>query len=312
MIESITIKNFESHKNTKLDLHPGVNVIVGESDHGKSSIMRALNLLVNNRPSGNEFIRDGEINAVVKVKIDNHIIKRKKGKENLYYLDGKKFKISSDRTVPEKIAKILNISDFNLQKQLDSHFLLSESSAEVARYFNKIVKLDVIDSSSKKIIQRITNDTRKFKEAKVERKELRKSVKEYDWLVGAEDKLRKLELTERSISKTANQIREIDALITEIKLIKKEREKLLKFSKAKPIVNKLIALSNKIKKEEREYDELSDLIIDIEWISERIQKKKKEKKTLEKQFKELMPNVCPLCNQEVKNGTNSKRDKENV
>lgn len=301
MIESIVIKNFESHKNTKLDLHPGVNVIVGESDHGKSSIMRALNLLVNNRPSGDEFIRDGETNTIVKIKIDNHIIKRKKGKENLYYLDGKEFKISSNRTVPEKIAKILNISDFNLQKQLDSHFLLSESSAEVARYFNKIVKLDVIDKSLKNIIQRINSDRRKAAEAKEKSVELKSSIKEYDWLVGAEDKLRKLELTEKSISKTANQIREIDALITEIELIKKEREKLLNFSKAKPIVNKLITLSNEIEKEERKYDELSALIYSIEHTSEEIQKKKKEKKVLEKQFKELMPNVCPLCSQEIKN-----------
>jgi exonuclease SbcC len=42
MIKSIKIQNFETHIKTHLDLHPGVNVIVGESDEGKSGIIRSI------------------------------------------------------------------------------------------------------------------------------------------------------------------------------------------------------------------------------------------------------------------------------
>jgi DNA repair ATPase RecN len=40
MISHINIENVLSHKSTDIELHEGVNVFVGESDAGKSSIIR--------------------------------------------------------------------------------------------------------------------------------------------------------------------------------------------------------------------------------------------------------------------------------
>ena len=45
MIKSLSVKNFQSHKDTKLDLSIGVNTIVGLSDSGKSGFIRALKAL---------------------------------------------------------------------------------------------------------------------------------------------------------------------------------------------------------------------------------------------------------------------------
>ena len=42
MINSIKIQNFQSHKNTTIKLKPGVNIITGSSDCGKSVDIRAL------------------------------------------------------------------------------------------------------------------------------------------------------------------------------------------------------------------------------------------------------------------------------
>ena len=56
MIDKISIKNFQSHPNTELELDPGINVITGSSDNGKTSIFRALYWIIYNRPSGNSFI----------------------------------------------------------------------------------------------------------------------------------------------------------------------------------------------------------------------------------------------------------------
>jgi len=55
LIRSLEIENFQSHELTKLDLHKGLNVIVGPSDQGKSALIRALRWLCYNEPKGTDF-----------------------------------------------------------------------------------------------------------------------------------------------------------------------------------------------------------------------------------------------------------------
>ena len=55
MLKSISIKNYQSHKETDLTFNEGVNVITGTSDSGKTAILRSLSWLINNRPSGDAF-----------------------------------------------------------------------------------------------------------------------------------------------------------------------------------------------------------------------------------------------------------------
>ena len=57
MIESISINNFQSHKATRLKLAPTVNTLQGNSDCGKSAVMRAINWLLFN-PAGDYFVSD--------------------------------------------------------------------------------------------------------------------------------------------------------------------------------------------------------------------------------------------------------------
>jgi len=47
MINSLTIQNFQSHKNTTLEFDNGINIIIGQSDSGKTAIIRALNWVIN-------------------------------------------------------------------------------------------------------------------------------------------------------------------------------------------------------------------------------------------------------------------------
>ena len=56
MITKIEIKNFQSHKNTVLEFDKGVNVICGESDNGKSAVIRAIRWVVENYPQGTDKI----------------------------------------------------------------------------------------------------------------------------------------------------------------------------------------------------------------------------------------------------------------
>lgn len=55
-ISELRIAAFQSHADTRLTFAPGLNVITGPSDSGKSAVLRALWWLFYNEPKGAEFI----------------------------------------------------------------------------------------------------------------------------------------------------------------------------------------------------------------------------------------------------------------
>lgn len=56
-IKSVHIENFESHKDTLVELSPGFNIFTGSSNCGKSSFIRAVRWACFNEPTGEKFIR---------------------------------------------------------------------------------------------------------------------------------------------------------------------------------------------------------------------------------------------------------------
>ena len=82
----LKIQNFQSHKKTILRLHSGMNAIIGDSDVGKSSIIRAATLVLANKPSGDSFQSNfTDKDTVVEIKLNDDegtTITRIKGKDN--------------------------------------------------------------------------------------------------------------------------------------------------------------------------------------------------------------------------------------
>jgi len=151
MIEKLQIKNFQRHSKLDIDFDECVTTIVGPSDRGKSSVIRALRWIIQNKPAGADFIKENTEQAAARIFIDGHIVARIKGKKNSYKLDKNKPLYAFGTNVPENIASLLNISDINFQQQHDKPFWFSETSGEVSRQLNKIINLEVIDSTLSKL-----------------------------------------------------------------------------------------------------------------------------------------------------------------
>lgn len=150
MLQSVTLKNFQSHKNSKLNFDKGVNVIVGTSDSGKSAILRALNSCIYGElPNTYRTYNSDETEVSIDVS-DKTVTRRRGDKTNEYQVNNSFYK-ALNRTVPEDIVNLFNMNDINIQYQLDGPFLLSETPGEVAKRLNKTVNLDIIDSSTKQI-----------------------------------------------------------------------------------------------------------------------------------------------------------------
>lgn len=187
MIRKMLIQGFQAHEKLMLKFTPGVNIIVGRTDVGKSSIIRALSWALRNTPKGDFFIRDDKCS--VKVDINGKTVTRSRGKAlNTYHL-GKEEYVAFGHDVPEPIQKVVNISDVNFQGQHDTAFWFGESKAEVNRRLNDIVNLGIIDST----LSRVNNTLRNLKSKKdvVEERieEAATYVEEWGWLHGFYEKL---------------------------------------------------------------------------------------------------------------------------
>jgi len=180
-IKQLCISNFQSHKETVLDLHPGVNILSGSSDCGKTAVIRALRWLVLNRPSGDAFRSRWGGDTEVKVVLDDgtEIVRSKIKRENTYRLNDKIYKALGTE-VPESIVEKLNISSLSWQSQMDAPFLLSESSGEVSRVLNEIADLEKIDVATSNINRMFRDSQASFSALEVEIQDTETELTQYD------------------------------------------------------------------------------------------------------------------------------------
>ena len=264
MINQIQIKNFQSHKDTILTFSPGVNVITGSSDHGKSAIIKALRWLIWNKPSGDDFRSHWGGDTEVTAKLEDGVVvsRIKKGSENLYKVDNLSF-TAFGASVPEEVEKILNLTDINLQQQLNLPFLLTETPGNVAKHFNRVAKIDKINKTEKKINSEISqiNLTIGKHEDDIQKYEL--ELKELPNLEKIEIKLEILEKMERKRNTLSKNISDLRVLIRHINVVDSEiieDSKLLTFEKK---IDQLIAKTNERDSIEDDMSRLDSLMTDI-------------------------------------------------
>lgn len=257
MLKSLIIRNFQSHRKSILHFSKGVNVIIGKTDSGKSAIIRALRLVMTNTPNGDAFRSYWGGETMVSLSLwDKELpIKRIRGAQNKYVLGEQTF-TGIGTTVPEPISKILNISDINMQAQLDSHFLLSNNSGEVARFFNKVARLDKIDSGQKNIrssIRAIEKDIA-YNEQTI--KENNEKIQAYNYIykaeVHVEDLVSQSEKLKKRIQRRANLLNMIAALSN----IEKQLSELQPWQELEERVSALLAVYDKLDKAKRQKEEL--------------------------------------------------------
>jgi len=164
MITKLTIENFQSHKRTEIEFSPGVTVLVGESDVGKSAVVRVLRWLFLNEPRGAGFMRQGAAHCKASLLYGNGtVVERFRNRErNLYAVtspDGTREIFEGFGTdVPEEVLSVtgvrkLSVGDVsfapNIAGQLEAPFLLSEPGSTAALLLGTLSKADVFDAALK-------------------------------------------------------------------------------------------------------------------------------------------------------------------
>ncbi len=304
MLKQIQINNFQSHKDTTLDLHKGVNVFIGNSDSGKSAIIRACRWVFTNKPLGDFFRSHWGGDTSVDITLDDKtVISREKGKNNQYIVSAnnqspKELKAPGS-DVPELVKKYLNMDDINIQYQLDSPFLLSSTAGEVAKYLNQVVNLEKIDTALSRVQswKKTTNDKIKNKTLDLEQKE--KNLIQYDYLKDFEKDLKNLE----NKQKTFTQLKEkYTSLYSAVKQVESLQEELKNNKKKYPTIKEIDAFIKKSETLEalkESYEDLNDKINKVITLQKNLERISTEKKQKEIQYKKIVPDTCPLCNQRM-------------
>lgn len=142
MLRSLTLKNFQAWPAVELELSP-ITVIIGETNAGKSSLLRGLACALFNSMEGQGMVRQGATVAEVTVLTDDdHTIVWSRGTSvNRYTLDGQLYD-KPGRTVPLPVREALQIHELEFDgevvrlqwaPQMDAPFLLADSGAKATR-----------------------------------------------------------------------------------------------------------------------------------------------------------------------------------
>lgn len=274
MINSIKIQNFQSHKDTQLEFHPGVNIIVGSTDSGKSAIIRALRFVVWNKPQGEGFRSHWGGDTEVVVETEEVWVTRMKSKTKSSYAihypvdTGKEPTIykAFGADVPDEIEAVFNMSEINLQSQLDSPFLLSDTAGEVAKHFNRIAHIEKIDQATKKVKSKIQNLTNTIvhKKQEIERQEL--DLSEYEYLDKMEIEVEGVEEMESKNKALRNRRRGLLSLVDDVHAIQSREQQLESLLELEVLVLRVEGLYNDQKQVVAQFEALDAHLHELEGL----------------------------------------------
>ena len=222
MIKKLVLSHFQCHKKKSIEFDPGVNIIGGPSDTGKSSIIRALKWVIFNKPAGDSFRRHGSKRTVAKLFTDEHtIIRTKTNSINTYELDGATLK-SFGTAPPPEVEEAIQLSPINFQEQHDSPFMLSETAGECGRMLNKMVDLEVIDRALKnlnRLLSKTKNDENYNKE---HLNELKERLSKYDFLGDMRDALNDLQEKKADIDRIKMNMNSLSLITEELSVVEEK------------------------------------------------------------------------------------------
>lgn len=343
MLKRIEIQNFQSHKNTILNLHKGVNVFVGDSDCGKSALLRSLRWAIENKSESSSIIRYGEKSVSVSLVFDDATVTRSRDNSgNVYELTSGKntetFKAFKTE-IPQAVNEALNLSDINLQSQLEAPFLLSQSGGEVAKVLNSSVNLSIIHESLSNIKKEVFRNNQEIVSTQAQITETEEALEGFSYLAGLEKKIKayeskakeKIELETQitelyktlkkaqqhqtdidSFSELPKAEKKVDSILADIEAhseLYDKRVQLNKIIKQSEISEYTIAFSECLLELEgnvNEILEVTDGIVKLEKAiktlirtSDSVEGYEEEIGKLETEYIEEAPDTCPLCGHEM-------------
>lgn len=152
----VKIKNYQAIKDAELQFEPGITVIVGNSNNGKSSIIRAIEAAINNK-GGNSFINYDATECSVEIEdLNNKVIwvKSKRAGKSSYELNGTELNKIGQKQLDE-VGELLNMPEIiinndkirlNFWKQMDFPFLVGKTPYQLFDFISRSKEQELMSS----------------------------------------------------------------------------------------------------------------------------------------------------------------------
>jgi len=300
-LKSIELRNFQKHGRIKIDLDPKITTIVGPSDEGKSSIVRAARFVIANQPSGNAFITDGKKKTTVTMSFGKSFVKRVKGlnRENKYVIRHRRKKHILESfgrgVVPDEVQALLRLSpEINIQQQHDAPFWLHLSPPEVSRQLNKIVNIDQMDVAMSKVASIIRESNSKLSVIEERITEHTKRKKQLDFTVDAKKSFDNILQISKNLQTIQEDIEKLKGFVSDIKEQKGKID-----TKSIPSTSHIESAMQTSDKLNRTYNQLQSLVSQAVASEKRVSETKAIVTKLKSELKAI-GEICPTCGQRIK------------
>jgi len=193
-ISRIKVQGYQALKN--VDFTFGMfTVILGESNVGKSSLIRAVQALVNNE-TGNSFITRGCKKAVVEINFYGGamVVRWEKGKSAEYLIvdmdgnDSQKYSKVGGQ-VPDEVVALTRLSTIdlgggikfapNFHSQFDTPFLMDESAPRIAKILGELSGVNLLYKAIAEANLRVRRNSGDLNRYREELEEKREKIKDF-------------------------------------------------------------------------------------------------------------------------------------
>lgn len=296
MLRKIELWNFECHKHSVIDnLHDGLNLVYGDSDSGKTSIIRALKLVAYNDfdPAS---VRTGKKNCKVRVETDRGWVEVERGKKNIWTTcanggQPEVFEKIGKNVLPQA-ASILGLHmtklgdmtlPVNIMDQDEGHFMLNQLGGDNASGSMRAQIVDEISGLSgiEGLIKDVSLDRHRFgrqvKELEDKAKALRetmhskKALKEEEELLDRVDSLiREKILKESRIEELAKIYEERHAVAEEVGELESRLSGMPNTKLIKAVISKGEELFGRVSRVRPLIEDYRSSLEDVEKVERRI------------------------------------------
>lgn len=306
IIERLAMKNFKSHRDTKLEFNTGISIIMGGNGAGKSSILEAVSFALFKQHSGKkieQLITIGQNKMSVEITFTSNgrkyrVLRERsknssKAKIEIGDKDGFQSLSSGDKQVTEEVQGLLEMDgDLFLNavyvRQGEIANLVDKTPAEKKQVIGKLLGIESLEKAWKNMLSLMNN----YEMQKVKLEGKLESLEDLNDEINS--KKAEMELIHQKIEKISLKVKKTD---DELVIISKEKDSLDEdrslFEKA---VNSIESKKSFLEKLKKDHDHLDNQIKEIEIKEYEIEliKPKLSKLEVLKKLKESLDNLRTL------------------
>ena len=266
-LSELEVIAFGQHIKKIIKFTPGLNVIVGESEMGKSTLVRAMYLLIENSPRGGEklyqsWLTDKKLSIQLKDDAKN-TVKRTKNK---YYLNNGNPLKAFGTSVPDPVKELFNFKEINWQKQHDVHYLLFSTGGSAAKLLNSATGMGdqeiIIDS----LKQKLSHSKSEIKRHKKNNEVHLQTIKRLKNIVRYKLKAEGIIYLKKEVSELEIKTSKLENILVQLELIEKIKMKYKKISKFDDNIKTIVRDLKETNDFDESIEELKSILVKIKKI----------------------------------------------